>query len=222
MNPNYFVFIGTTLLIIISIILLIPFVSKKRSKKQNYQILQLAKDLNLPVYGSTPLKSNPVLAKWFNHPLIIEGNYKGKALKIFTFAQGTRNNPRIHSAIRILGSNPLTLNFTIIGHTWVRRIWQFIGPKRIIFEDPVFNAQFIVKSNKPQVMQKILSNTIREKFIDLRKHHAFKGGIELKEDTMIYVELQPIQTEYKRKRFAALTDLMCCLRDEIDINSKGT
>ncbi len=200
--------------------MVLVLLSKKRFRKQNSHIIRLAKDLNLPIHKGLSLKSHKGLAKWLKHPPIIEGNYQGKALKIFLFTRGTKSNSSIHSAIQILGNNPLGLSFTIVGHTWVQKIWQLIGTQLITFNDPVFDSQFIVKSNNPNAMQKILTNTLRSKFLALRRHHAYKGGIELRNDILIYVELHPIETDYKRKRFEALTDLMCCLRDEINIYSK--
>lgn len=221
MNPNFLVFIVAISFLIISTVLLLLFLFKKRFRNQNNQMLQLAKDLDLPVYEGLALKSNGGLVNLVKHPLIIEGNYQGKALKIFLFAQKTGNNTRICSAIRILGSNSLGLDFTIVGKIWIQRFWQLLVPKRIILGDSAFDTQFIVKSNKPEIMQKILTDSLRTQFISLHKDHTYKGRLELQDDFMIYVEHHAIDTEHKRKRFEALIDLMCCLRDEIDINFRG-
>lgn len=222
MHPSYYVFLGTILLLIVAIILLMTAISKRRSSKQKDQMLQLAKDLNISIYEGEPLKSKRSLVKLIKHPQIIEGNYRGRAVKIFPFISGIGRNIQVKSAIRILGPNRLSLSFTIVNNTWVQNFWKLIGRNPMILGDAVFDSQFVVKASKPEAIQKILTDTLRAKFVSVRKNFGYKGGIELEDESMVYLEHQAITREHQRKRFEAMVDLMCCLRDEIDVYSRGS
>lgn len=205
MDYTYQVFIAITVLLTASVVLMILLL-QKRSAKQSKHMQGLAKDLDLPLHKEKT-----------RNAFIIEGNYKGKAVRIFSFTHGKGSNARPFSAIRILGSNPLQLNFSIIHRTWIQSFWNLIGSKQMKFANPAFNKPIIVKSNKPELMQVLLSETLLSKLVEIQKIFGFKGGIQLTGDTMIYVEHGSISSEHKCKRFEAILDLMCCLRDEIDI-----
>lgn len=200
------------LLIFIDVFALVAILSicihlLRKPKKQNLQMLQLAKDLNLELSQKKP-----------GHPLQdMEGTYKGKIFNIYATLDPKVRLPRIRTVvIQLFGSNPLNLSFVIIRKTWVKNYSKTLGYQRLHFKDIDFDNHFIVHSNQPNTMYSIFTESIRAKFLAIKKEFDFKGGMQLAQNFMVYLEHSPIDTNYKRKRFEAITDLMSCLKDEID------
>lgn len=208
MNSNFFVF----LIIIIDAFaliatLLICIHLLRKPKKQNLQMQQLAKDLSLDLFKKQPGK-----------PLQdMEGTYKGKIIKIYSIIDPRVRFTRIRTVvIQFFGNNPLNLSFTITRRTWMKNFAKTIGFQRLQFNNPDFDKHFIVHSNQPDIMYHIINDAIQEKFLEIKKNFDFKGGMELDKNSFIYLEHSPIDTNHKRKRFEAITDLMSCLKDQLD------
>lgn len=179
----------------------------RKPKKQNRQMQQMAKDLNLEIRQKQPGK-----------PLQdMEGSYKGGIVKIFSILDHRLRFTKIRTVvIQFIVKNPLDLNFVITRRTWVKNFSKTIGYKRIHFKNRHFDENFIIHSNQPDLIHHLLNDSIQEKFLEIKKKFDFKGGMELDKNLMIYLEHSPIDTNHKRKRFEAITDLMASIKSQLD------
>lgn len=209
MDSYYLIFIAIVVFLMAGMIFMIIQLLRKPAK-QNRHMQLLAKTLGLEL-----LPKKPGI-----HTQEAEGNYQGKIIKVYTITNKVNGYKTTQSVIRLLGANPLKLTFTITHLTWTKNFKQFLGLKRLQFGDPEFDKRFVVISNQSKTIHHLLTDSIRTQLLEIEKSFDFKGGIELHDDSMIYLEHEPLDTTRKQKRFEALADFMCCLKDELDLYSK--
>lgn len=222
MDPiSYMIFVGVVILMMgFTLWILVKF-AKELPKKRVHHMKLLGEALDLPVREGRALYPKGSVFGMLKSPREIEGNYNGKAIKVFHIRQGYGNNMRIYSAIQVLGGNPMEMSFSIIKNSWVQIIINLFRRTQVVFGDKIFDAKFVVKTNHPEIMKIVLSDTLRVRLLELLKGFRFPGEIQLKGEKLVYVEMGMIGTEKRRKRFEQLVDIMCCLREEIDLYFKG-
>lgn len=210
MDSYYLIFIAIVVFLMASMIFMIIRLLRKPAK-QNRHLQQLAKNLGLELLPKKPgVRTQEV-----------EGAYNGKIIKIYCITHKVNNYKTTQTAIRLLGANPLKLAFTITQLTWTKSFKQLLGSKRLQFGDSEFDRHFVVISNQSKTIHHVLSDSLRAKLLQIEKEFDFKGGIELQDDSMIYLEHEPLDTNRKQKRFEALVDFMSSLKDELDLYCKG-
>ena len=195
---------------------------KEIPRRRSLHMQKLGEALGLPVHEGVSLYPRGSIFGRMKSPMVVEGNYKGKAVKVFHVRQGAGNNIRMYAAIQVLGRNPIDMTFSIEKKTWAHAFTKMIGSKQVMFGEREFDKKFVVKSNHPEVLQLVLSDSIRVGLLNLLEELGFDGEIQLEGNKMIYLEVGMINRTRRRKRYEKLVDLMSCLRDEMDIYFKGS
>ncbi|GHC12715.1 hypothetical protein [Cerasicoccus arenae] len=189
------------------------------------QYPQLAAELNVPLLGGDAYMPGIPLLNLIKRPLHVEGEYRGRHLKIYDFTRGSGQNSSAHHAVRLSLNQPTTLSFKLGVEGFFAKIGKAVGMQDIETSDPVFDAAFVVKCSDTNFVHGALLPEIRQEFLNIKERwpKGF-GSISLnggmfggKDSVLIYEEYGSLRKDADRQRAGALASAMSDLAAAIEV-----
>lgn len=206
-------------LIVIAFLLfdaLVIFVVLKGRKPGPDQFAQLASELGLPLRGGDPVFPGISWLSALRQPTYVEGNYRGRPLKVRNFTKGSGKNRSPWHEVCLTLNNPRGLTFYVGPESLFSKIGKAIGMQDIPVGDPRFDETFVLKCNDQTFAQAGLFPEIRARMLEVvQRYHKF-GAIHLKGERLAWEHHGHLRSEDERPRVVAVAAILADLADALE------
>lgn len=120
--------------------------------------------------------------------LLVSGRREGRSVTFYSFTTGSGKS-RVHwCAVSVLPNRTGWLTFHIERQGLATKIGELFGAKEIVVGDPVFDAAWFVRTNRPDFLRAALLPEVRTKLMAAHAVSRSRGHFKLEEAALFYAE----------------------------------
>lgn len=169
----------------------------------------------LPWVGKLGWKTQPS-ASWRDHPEA-EGDYQGRRGRVYSFAEGRGKSRRRYAAIELRTTATASLELQFIRRDWLARkaAWGQSVPlsagKEVRLGDANFDARWLVRTNRPDVVRAALVHELRARIDALAHPNLRETRLEVGAGRAVYAQQDDFSTVQTRQRAEAALPVLADL-----------
>lgn len=211
--------VATDVAIVAAVLILLIRVTKGIGKTR-LMMEKLAAKLDLVVTGGEPLHPDKRWLSFLKTPTHVEGQRNGRNVRIYSVTRGSGKSKQTFAVLDVRLSKTVAFEVNLATRNWATGLCFWKKPVKT--DDPLFDQQFILTGNKPEIAAAILLPELRKAQSTLWHTHNCKGSITISGNVVHYEERGFIDNDKQVLRFIALADFCIALADSTDAAAEMT
>ncbi|MFT3869016.1 MAG: hypothetical protein QM715_11210 [Nibricoccus sp.] len=194
-----------------AVIVAIAFITLYQTKKAGENLAALAQRLGLT------LKTT---GKFFKkHSLV--GELRGKQAEVFSYTTGAGKSRRTWAAMAVTVGKTGGLTFSLERRVaFLDFFARAFRRNEVKTGDEIFDRQWLLKTNRPELMQAILLPELRQKLTSFLGSGATSPSFKLETYRVQYSEQGSFSSDKVCQRIATGADILCELADIVEVTAE--